>query len=309
MSDPIHDSTTSSKTAPSSPHPIARFFKRLFYVLIFLALSALVLFLLSERNSHLFKLELSEKGTLVVLRGRHLPLGFAPWISQDLQLAQTYAPFELDAAVLTALDLTQVYGERDALDRVLFDLHREAIEQRTGSTDAQKIEEIVRLLQRAERLAGLSDSQKLQLRDLQIRTAFFEGRQRLQEAALLLQKALTKLRLAADGEDSRYTAAAESLLLSVQDKAKSLMNIAAALPTTPPPSVQVPGGRLQLPAEHSEKSRASSSTPEIRRVDVSEIPSSVEAAQIEEPDIKSESKEVESPPVEHDSTVVKDDER
>lgn len=228
MSQPSIDTAAAAARASRGPaHPLMRFFKRLFFALFFLALAALILFLLSERHARLFKLEVNEAGALVVLRGRTLPAGFAPWTPQDLQLAQTYAPFELDAAARAGIDLTRVYAERDALDRVLFDLHREAIEQRAGSSEARVLEEVVRLLRRAERLPGISDEQKLLLRDLQIRTAYFEGRQRLDEAAALLQKALSKLRLATEGEDSRYASAATDLLLLIQDSAKSLLAVAA----------------------------------------------------------------------------------
>ena len=187
MSQPTTDSPTSaakSAQAPVSPRPnaVIRFFKRLFVSIFLLALAALIFFLLSERNARLFKLELNESGALTVMRGRHLPVGFAPWTPQDLQLAETYAPFVLDQAARAGLDLNRVYEERDALDRALFDMHREAIEQRAGQSDAATLEEVVRLLRRAERLPGLSDEQKRQLRDLQIRTAYFEGRQRLREA-------------------------------------------------------------------------------------------------------------------------------
>lgn len=226
MSQSTIDATPAPKT-PSTSSPVIRFFKRLLLTTLFLALAALILFLLSERNSRLFKLALSEEGALLVLRGRSLPFGFAPWTPRDLQLAQTYAPFELDEAARAGLDLTRVYAERDALDRALFELHREAIEQRAGSADARTLEEIVRLLRRAERLPGLTDDQKRQLRALQIRTAYFEGRQRLREASALLQKALSKLRLATEGEDGRYVAAAESLLQRIQDDAKQLMNVAS----------------------------------------------------------------------------------
>lgn len=226
MSQPTIDAPPAPK-APRSSNPVLRFFKRLLLTALFLALAGMILFLLSERHSRLFKLDLNEAGALVVLRGRTLPVGFTPWTPQDLQLAQTYAPFELDEAARAGLDLTHVYAERDALDRVLFDLHREAIEQRAGNADAQTLDEVVRLLRRAERLPGLSDEQKRLLRDLQIRTAYFEGRQRLEEASALLQKALSKLRLATEGEDGRYVAAAESLLLRMEGSAKQLMNAAA----------------------------------------------------------------------------------
>ncbi|MDR0966823.1 MAG: hypothetical protein LBM75_10075 [Myxococcales bacterium] len=242
----------------ASPHPILRFFKRLLLTLLFLALAALTLWLVSERNARLFKFDLNDRGALVVQRGRHLPVGFALWTPQDLQLAQTYAPFVLDRAALATLDLSRVYAERDELDRVLFDLHREAVEQRAGNATPQALEEAVRLLQRAERLPGLSDAQKLQLRDLQIRTAFFEGRLRLQEAAALLHKALSKLRLATEGEDSRYADEATALLTTIQDSARTILNTSAlhadqpqALP--PPPPVEAPQPQpLPLPTPAQE---------------------------------------------------------
>lgn len=257
MSQPTTDSTTSaakSAQAPMPPRPnaVIRFFKRLFVSIFLLALAALIFFLLSERNARLFKLELSESGELTVLRGRHLPMGFTPWTPQDLQLAETYAPFVLDESARSGLDLNRVYDERDALDRALFDAHREAIEQRAGQSDAATLEEVVRLLRRAERLPGLSDDQKRQLRDLQIRTAYFEGRQRLREAGALLQQAISKLRLATEGEKGRYTSAAEGLLNAIQDSARHIASAVdeeapQALSARPKEAADAPAGTSPKP--------------------------------------------------------------
>ena len=257
MSQPTTDSPTSAaKSAqapvPQRPNAVIRFFKRLFISIFLLALAALIFFLLSERNARLFKLELNESGALTVMRGRHLPVGFAPWTPQDLQLAETYAPFVLDQAARAGLDLNRVYEERDALDRALFDMHREAIEQRAGQSDAATLEEVVRLLRRAERLPGLSDEQKRQLRDLQIRTAYFEGRQRLREAGALLQQAISKLRLATEGERGRYTSAAESLLSAIQDSARLIANAvheeaSQALPIRKKEAADAPGSHSPTP--------------------------------------------------------------
>ncbi|GEM_PF-1544464 len=211
----------SDPTAPTSlngggSHPAVRFLKQVLICCLLLTLAAVTLYLLSERNSRRFKLSLSEQGELIVLKGRMMPFGFSRWAPPDLQTAETYAPFHLDGHVTSGLDLERVYDERDQLDRVLFDLHREAIEQRSGREDNETVEAVALLLRRAERLGGISDTQKAALRSLQIRNAFFEGRLRLEEAVRLLQKAVARLRLASEGEDSPYTAEAEALLSEIK---------------------------------------------------------------------------------------------
>ncbi|MGI5863827.1 MAG: hypothetical protein ACOX6T_17470 [Myxococcales bacterium] len=187
---------------------VTRLFKALLTWTLVLGLTAGVLYLLSERNSRTFTLEL-RGGELWVMRGRMFPVGFIAYEPDDALLAQAYSPLPIANDPIGGLDLTATYSDRDQLDRALFAVVKELVEIRVSAEDPEKLAEAVRLLRRAELLGGVTEEQRRQLRDLQARVAFFEGRARLDEAVIAARAAVEKLKLASDSFNKYSEAAGE----------------------------------------------------------------------------------------------------
>src|SRR5512141_1690715 len=94
-------------------------FKKLVAWLVILALAALALFLLAERNARSYTLEVVD-GALVVKKGVLFPVGTRSWVPPDPRLAPAYAP--LTPPPGTALPEEQRFAGREELDQALFDL-------------------------------------------------------------------------------------------------------------------------------------------------------------------------------------------
>lgn len=186
----------------------SRLFKALLTWTLVLGLTAGVLYLLSERNSRTFALE-QRGGELRVMRGRMFPVGVVAYEPDDALLAQAYAPLPVANDPIGGLDLAVTYSDRDLLDRALFSVLKELVEIRVNLEDPGKLTEAMRLLRRAELLGGVTEEQRRQLRDLQARVAFFEGRARLDEAVIAARAAVEKLKLASDSFNKYSEAAGE----------------------------------------------------------------------------------------------------
>jgi hypothetical protein len=193
-------------------HRAKRTFTRLMVAALLLAMGGAVLFLLSQLNARTFTLDLSN-GQLVVMKGRMLPAGAVPYRPGDAALADTYAPIPVEGQDVSTL-LTQRFGEREELDRALFQLLEALARPRIASDEPERIERGVYYLRRAERFSGLSQEQRTTLKGLQAEVAYYQARQKLEDARKLIAEALGQLRLAAES-NNRHSRNANQMLTVV----------------------------------------------------------------------------------------------
>jgi hypothetical protein len=196
-----------------------RTFTRLFVLTLILGLGGLVVFLLSQLNARTFTLALMD-GQLVVMKGRTAPAGAVPYRPGDPRLADAYAPIAVEGQDVTAL-VQRRFTERDELDRALFPLLEALARPRIASDEPARVEHGLYYLRRAERLSGITEEQRLTLQKLMTDVAYYQARQKLEDARRLVSDALTQLKLAAES-DSRHARSANQMLSTVSPAARDL---------------------------------------------------------------------------------------
>jgi hypothetical protein len=231
-------------------------FTRLLVTLLILGLGGAVGFLLSQLNARTFTLA-QESGHLVVMKGRMLPTGAAPYRPGDARLADAYAPIPLEGRDVSSL-MEQRFTERDELDRALFPLLEGLARPRVQSDEPAVLEKGLYYLRRAELLSGLSEEQRRTLETMKADVAFFQARQKLEEARRDVTEALTQLKLAAESRN-RNTQRANQMLTAVGPAAQALEKAlravdaslaepgAAPAPAETVPSPPAPEGQQAAP--------------------------------------------------------------
>lgn len=194
-------------------------FTRLLVTLLILGLGGGVVFLLSQLNARTFSVE-QQEGQLVVMKGRLLPMGTEPYKPGDGRLADAYAPLPVEGRDVSGL-VAQKFSERDELDRALFPVLETLARPKVLSDDPAVLEKGLYYLRRAELLSGLSAEQRRTLESLKADTAFFQARQRLEQARRDVTEALTQLKLAAESRN-RNTQRANQMLGLVGPAAQSM---------------------------------------------------------------------------------------
>lgn len=219
--------------------------------LVILALLGAVGWLASDRNARLWHL-VPDEGRLVVMRGLPLPAGRHGFETTDPALAQAYAPLVPPPG--KPLPAERTFEERSLLDQALFDLMRAWAEEEIASGDAARLERALGYLSRAEKLPGLSSSQRDDLAALRAESGYHEGKRLLSKAVEGLREAAERLRRTA-GSRSRHASDASSLLREVEQAAEAA---GAALrsaggpvfsPPIPSPLPSPPKG-VDLPVEN-----------------------------------------------------------
>jgi uncharacterized protein YfeS len=214
-------------------------FVRLFVFLCILALGGGVVFLLSQLNARTYTLA-QENGQLLVMKGRNLPAGALPFRPSDPRLADTYAPIPLENHDVTSL-LQQQFTERDDLDRALFPLLETLAKPRIVSDESERVEQGVYYLRRAQKLSGLTEEQRLSLQQMTSDVAYYQARQKLEDARKQIAEALTQLQVAAESQN-KNARSAHQMLTTVGPAARQLEeSLRAAVhtqsaPREPPPA-------------------------------------------------------------------------
>lgn len=214
---------------------------RLVVTVLVLAMAGAVGFLLSQLNARTFTLEV-ESGQLVVMKGRMLPWGAVPFRPSDPGLADTYAPIPLEGHDVPRRILEERYTERDELDRALFPELEALARPRIASDEPQRVERGVYYLRRAERLTGLSEEQRTSLKQLLAEVAYYQARQKMDDARKLITEAMVQLKLAA-GADTRHARNANQMLTEVgpaadklEEALRSAVHTLSAPPSQEPPA-------------------------------------------------------------------------
>jgi hypothetical protein len=243
-----------------------RTFTRLLVTLLVLAMGGAVAFLLSQLNARTFTLAV-EGGQLVVMKGRMLPWGAVPFRPSDVGLADTYAPIPLDGHDVPSSLLAERFTERDELDRVLFPQLEALARPRIAADEPQKVERGVYYLRRAERLTGLGEEQRTTLKGLLAEVAYYQARQKLDDARRLITESLAQLRLASES-NNRHSRSAHQMLTKVEPASTALeqaLRDAVHTLSAPPsqeeqqpapaaPGAVVPTGEPQPPPPDSDAS-------------------------------------------------------
>jgi hypothetical protein len=200
---------------------------------VILGLIGLVVWLVSERNARTWYL-VPDEGRLVVMRGMKLPVGRQPFKTDDPALAQVYEPIVVPPGVPVPPE--QGFDERSALDQALYDLVAKWARDDISSGDPARLERGLRLVDRVERLPGLSGTQERDLQELRAESAYHEARRLLERASAELKEAADKLRAAAMSR-SPHADDARLLLREVEpavDAAVAALRAVRAAPTSPP---------------------------------------------------------------------------
>jgi len=221
----------------------ARAAKRFLVLLVVVALGGTALVLFSMLHSKTWAIEQHE-GELWIVKGRMGPAGYEPFRPADKMLAAAYAPVPLWGDSPGQL-VEAPFDDRDALDQALFLSLKSRIESRIGSDDAERLAQAFTLLRRAEQLNGASTEQREQLKDLQAKMAYLEGRTKLEAAERTLREAVNRLQLASETQN-RYTREASELYERMAPLAEQLGKVVrqTALAQTAPAKASMP-----LPAE------------------------------------------------------------
>lgn len=193
--------------------------KRFLVSLLVLSLLAGVGVLLSQLNVRTFWLEIAD-GRLVVRKGLLLPFGSEPWRPSDAYQADAYAPLELEGTTPTQV-LGVRYTDRDELDRAMFQVIEGLARSRVLSDDPRLLDRGLYFLRRAERLAGLTEEQRLSMNQMRADASFYLARSRIEDAQRTLADGLSQLKLSATSTN-RHARTASQMLLVVEPAAKHL---------------------------------------------------------------------------------------
>lgn len=203
-----------------------------------LALGALAFWLASERNARQWSLS-PEDGQLVVKKGLLFPAGSTRFRTDDPALAQTYAPLRPPAG--TALPPEQSFDDRAGLDQALYEMLSRWAREDIASEQPERLERGLAFVARAERLPGISSTQREDLRGLRGESGYFEALWLLERGVEDLRLARDQLKLAA-GASTRRAPEAAMLLRTVE----SLLE--QALETTRAGAARPPRGEAAPPA-------------------------------------------------------------
>lgn len=198
---------------------LLRAIRTLFILCLIVGLGGAAVYALSLVNARTFVLEVHD-GRLVVMKGKMMPMGAAPWAPSDPKLVDAYAPIDLEGNVSLTVN-GQKFEDRDELDRALFGVLEMLARPRLGSDNPADLEKGLALVRRAEKLNGLTDDQRNSLKKMQSDVAFFLAKIRLDDARRQLEEALVQLKLAAES-DSKSKSQASLMLLAVEPQVKLL---------------------------------------------------------------------------------------
>jgi hypothetical protein len=219
--------------------------------LVIVALVGALLWLLAERNAHQWFL-VYEDGVLQVKKGVMFPVGRQSFRTDDPALAQAYAPLKPPSGA--KLDEERGFDDRAGLDQALFELLARWAREDIATGRAEMIERALGWLSRADRLAGVSATQREDLRALRAESGYFEARQLLEKSADTLRQARERLRLTAASSSSHASDAGEALrrLEPAVDEldrvARLLAPTTASRPPEPEPASATPAPPATTPA-------------------------------------------------------------
>lgn len=197
--------------------------------ILVLLLLGVVVWLLSERNSRQWSLQY-EGNTLSVRRGLPLPFGRQAFKTDDPVLAQAYAPIKPPPG--TALEMERTFEDRGAMDQALFELLARWARADLAAGPLESAERAMVWIARAEKLTGISATQRDDLRNLRGEVGYFEARQMVDRSAEGLRTARERLRLTS-GSSSPFAAEANEAVRKLDGIIDEVHQVGRALSTKP----------------------------------------------------------------------------
>lgn len=229
---------------PAERGSIAKTFGIVVIGLIVAALLGAVGYLLSEINRGRYRLA-ADDGTLVVQRGAYLPMGFIAFEPNAEDLIRSYAPMPIPKG--QRISTTEVFDDRADLDRALFAVLAGWSRALIESSEDDDFELAMTYVERAELLPGLSEEQRVELKQLRADTAFANGRRILEDVANQLIQARASFEMAVElgtstPEDARRWITEIDRRLQALGAASSADNdLPVARPSLRPPQPDSPG--------------------------------------------------------------------
>jgi len=181
-----------------------------------------------------------------VMKGLLLPIGRGAFATSDPALAQAYAPLVPPPG--KGLPAERAFEERGLVDQAIYDLVAGWARDEIESGDPARLERGLGYLARAEKLPGLSPTQREDLDGLRAESGYQEAMRLLARAMDDLREASDRLRRAA-GSRSAHAADAGRLLKELEpavDAASTALRQAAPKPRpaaeTAPEGAKAGGG-------------------------------------------------------------------
>lgn len=197
-------------------------FRQVLNTAIVLALVGAVGYFATEVHRRQYRL-VAVGRELVVERGRRLPFGFESYAPTERALAAAYAPLPLPSNA--DAPVTQVFEERDALDRALFGMLANWAREGIKRSDTAPV--AVMYLKRADALPGLTEQQREELRQFRGTVALFGAERLVNEAVARLNEAREQVRMAT-GSRALHTPEAQRLLANLERYLASCVDGGAA---------------------------------------------------------------------------------
>jgi hypothetical protein len=200
-----------------------------------LGLLGLVGWLASERNARTWYLVPAD-GRIAVMRGYLLPAGRGAFETSDPATAAAYAPIVPPPGKV--LPPERAFDERGLLDQAIYELVSGWARDEIASGDPARLERGLGYLVRAEKLPGLSPSQREDLAALRAESGYQEAMRLLARVADELRDAADRLRRAA-GSRSPHAADAGRLLRELEpvlDGASAALRRAEGTRSPPAPA-------------------------------------------------------------------------
>ena len=143
---------------------LLRAIRNLFILTLIVGSAGAAVYALSQVNARTYVLEV-QSGRLVVMKGKMMPTGAAPWAPSDPKLLDAYAPIDLEGNLSLTVN-GQKLEDRDEVDRALFGVLEMLARPRLASDVPADLEKGLALVRRAEKLNGLTDDQRTSLKFL-----------------------------------------------------------------------------------------------------------------------------------------------
>jgi hypothetical protein len=215
------------------------------YIVLFiaLALTGVILYLLSELNQRRYFLVLKQ-GQLTVERGRMFPIGSAPYLPNDPKEAAIYAPLNVPANE-HPLE-SQSFDSLPELNRQLFTILASWSRKGMESLSEEEFEAALLYIDRARKLPALSDEQQQELGSLRGDVAYRNGKRLVRIAVEDLQRALKSFYTVKDLGTTRPTDVNRwiaELELRIKSMPAAYTDANAPLPA-PMPSLNTQGSLL-----------------------------------------------------------------
>lgn len=172
------------------------------FVLVILGLLGTVGYLMSELNSRRYRI-VTEDHHMVVQRGRFLPYGFEHFVPHDDALKAVYAPIPIPTENSDSIPTSNIYDDRADVDRTLFTLMAGWAHQALAHDNPEALQEANGYVERSERLPGLSEEQRKELRILRGDVSYSKGRAMLVELKNLLIQTRNAFQLSVEMGTSR----------------------------------------------------------------------------------------------------------